>query len=82
MYGLPVGGMSYDDYLGLYLNVPRVRARKQADVAAGTSLASVADPRDVPDLEWFESLTDDPTEARLWWQKSLQRAQAAKAQSG
>lgn len=82
MYGLPGGGLGYESYVALVQNAPRLAAQRQADIAAGIAAAFADDPAAVPPLEWFEAVCDDDTEARIQWQKALQRAQVAKSRSG
>jgi hypothetical protein len=78
---LPGGGLTYEQFVGLYLNIHRVRFQRAAEVAYGYSAAS--SPRDLGP-EWGDALGRDESEGdRIVDEANAARAVArAKAKIG
>ena len=72
--GFQLAAMSYPDFVGLWLNVDRVRLQQAVAVSRGMGLAGGTD--DVPN-EYLEAMTRTPEEAdALAWETNLPRLKA------
>lgn len=68
VYGIATG-LSYDDYVSLWLNLERIRARHCFDIARSIR---VGIEENLPD-DWINAATSDSTEASAWRRYDLRR---------
>lgn len=73
-YGLNVGNITYDEFVGLHLNLKRTMRRKAYMQAVANGISGSFD---YLEYDWFDAIEDTEEEAReLCWKTNSERATA------